>query len=69
MTAANKPSINHDDWTAYDRSGYRIGTPGVEVRRHADGTISIGRGLHREDELTITSDRIESALAGWYLTR
>jgi hypothetical protein len=68
-------NIDHNDWAVYGSDGY-IQTRGVQVRDLPAGdedcaTVRIGATIHRRDDLRVSDDgrRIESIVAGWYLTR
>ncbi len=77
MTTETQPTINGNNWDVFDDDGHII-EPGVwviEKDEYYEGdvlmaaTVRIGGTLHLRSDLDISDNRIESRLAGWYLTR
>lgn len=66
-------SINHADWTLFDRGGY-IRRHGVLVRLHpsddvACDIIGINGKPHRADDFADVTDKMIEHRSGWYLRR
>jgi len=72
MTTAIK--INSNNWTQFSAQGY-VQVHNLQVRELDDGTVRIGGGRYRRDELIVTTDdsgkpcRIDHAAGAWYLER